>query len=630
MEFAMTEKRMQLPKLRRVMPITIRPMARAEGSDEPNRYEVSFSSEYPVDRWFGTEILEHSEEAIDLSRMQEAGPVLLDHFSPDHVGVIENVRLDADKKLRGEMRFSRSQRGQEVDQDVMDGIRRWISVGYYVDEYLEDVKNQKYTATRWTPVEVSLVAVPADPTVGVGRSPDDLRDVRIIRSIESAAASTADVNTMEATMTQTATTTPAAPAQASAQQTQDNRAAEIVRVCVEHGCPEKAAEYITKQTSVEQVCREILATRREPPVAKPPALQLDISAQRWKEYSLVRALRNAVASAEGQGAFDGLEREVSDEIARQLPSDYKRRGGFFLPLRLRAGLDSKTATAAQELKFTEPGEFIELLRNSSSAVRLGARVLNDLQGPVAFPKQTGSGTAYWVAENPGSDVAESNLTTGTVSLAPKTLQSTTSYSRQLLAQSIIDVEQLVREDLAAIHALAWDRAVFHGSGTANQPTGIYTASGVNAVAVDGLPDFATVVNMITAVFTDNALLGNLGWATTPLMAGLLMQTLIASAAGAPMIWTGRIDDGMLGGYQAIASNQVASNLGVGTDEHGMIFGNWRDVMIGTWGALEIIVDPYRLKKQGMIEVTSFEMVDIAIRHPESFAKATGAVIEEAP
>jgi HK97 family phage major capsid protein len=194
----------------------------------------------------------------------------------------------------------------------------------------------------------------------------------------------------------------------------------------------------------------------------------------------------------------------------------------------------------------------------------------------------------------------------------------------LLAQSTVDVENLVRDDLTAIHALAWDRAVIHGSGASNQPTGIYTLSGVNAVAMGGVPTFGKLVDMVTEVAIDNALLNSLGFVSTPGMAGKLMQTLVASSAGSAMIWSGRIDDGQLVGYRAIASNQVLANLGTGTDEHGIVFGNWSDVLIGTWGALELITDPYRLKKQGMIEVTSFEMVDIAARHAESFTKATGA------
>ena len=212
-----------------------------------------------------------------------------------------------------------------------------------------------------------------------------------------------------------------------------------------------------------------------------------------------------------------------------------------------------------------------------------------------------------------------------VSLSPKTLQGSTAFSRQLMAQSSLDVEAFIRGDLAAAHALAWDVAVMHGSGSNNQPTGIYAASNVNAVAMGGVPTFGKLIDMITEVLKDNALAGSLAFATTPGMAGKLAQTVIAASTDTNMIWSGKLDNGTLAGYTARASNQVSAVLGGGS-EHGLIFGNWSDALIGMWGALELVVDPYSLKKQGMIEVTSFQLCDIALRHPQSFCKATGATI----
>jgi hypothetical protein len=127
------------------------------------------------------------------------------------------------------------------------------------------------------------------------------------------------------------------------------------------------------------------------------------------------------------------------------------------------------------------------------------------------------------------------------------------------------------------------------------------------------------------VLKDNALAGSLAFATTPGMAGKLAQTVVAASTDTRMIWSGALDNGNLAGYRAVASNQVSAALGGGS-EHGLIFGNWSEALIGTWGALELVVDPYALKKQGMIEVTSFQLADIALRHGQSFTKATGATI----
>ena len=104
-----------------------------------------------------------------------------------------------------------------------------------------------------------------------------------------------------------------------------------------------------------------------------------------------------------------------------------------------------------------------------------------------------------------------------------------------------------------------------------------------------------------------------------------VEEVIAASTDTNMIWSGKLDNGTLAGYTARASNQVSAALGGGS-EHGLIFGNWSDALIGMWGALELVVDPYALKKQGMIEVTSFQLCDIALRHPQSFCKATGATI----
>src|SRR5262249_50709581 len=133
-----------------------------------------------------------------------------------------------------------------------------------------------------------------------------------------------------------------------------------------------------------------------------------------------------------------FERDVHEQITKNLPQGYQAKPGkgdpFFVPTMFgtRAGLDSKTSTTGTELKFVEPGSFIDLLRNKARVLQLGATILPGLNAPITFPAQNGAGTASWNAENPGSDVAESNLTLTTRSLTAKTLQSTTSFSRQLL------------------------------------------------------------------------------------------------------------------------------------------------------------------------------------------------------
>jgi HK97 family phage major capsid protein len=287
-------------------------------------------------------------------------------------------------------------------------------------------------------------------------------------------------------------------------------------------------------------------------------------------------------------------------------------------------LDAATAGAGAELVGTQQ-EVIEILRNSAKVIAMGARVLTGLTGPVPFPKQTGTGTAYWVGENPPAGVTESQLGTGLVTLAPKSLMSKERYSRQLMMEASVDTEALVRNDLGANHGLAVDRAALHGEGAAGVPTGIYVATDVLIVAMGGVPDYGKLIDMQGKVQDANAMAGTLGYMTTSLMASVFKQTLEASAAGARWIWSGKMDDGEVAGYRATSTNQVRKDLAGGA-EHGIIFGNWGDMILGLWNAMELVVDPYTQADKAMIVVTSFQMADVILRHGQSFCKATGATI----
>jgi HK97 family phage major capsid protein/HK97 family phage prohead protease len=615
---------------------------RAQIDDEARTATLAFASEAPYDRWWGREILDVSPTAMRMQRLSTGANLLVDHDTRDVVGVVETVEVGADRVARAVVRFGRSTRAQEVWQDVKDGIRRNVSVGYMIHAAklieTDDDDNDTYRVTDWEPYEVSLVSVPADPSVGVGRALAQGLDASPAPISAPAAADPATPVAGPSPAADRAAN-PAAPTpqppmlkgtpMSDVQVTERNHAAEISQLAATiqgYDARELALKSIQAGHTVEQFQAEVLRQVAN----KPLAADVKLNEREVKQYSYVRAIAAAIARAEGQ-SVSGIEAELSQELERQLPANAKRHGGIYVPMRLqaeRAAISEalwNTSTKGSSTVFTEAGEFIDLLRNQTVAIELGARLMAGLSSPVSFPKQTGAATAYWMPENDGTNVTASNATLGSVSLTPKTLQATTAFSRQLMAQSSIDVEQFVRNDLAAQHALAWDRAVLHGSGSNNEPTGIYAAGSVNSIAMGGTPTYGKLIDMVTEVLKDNALMGSLAFATTPGMAGKLAQTVIAASTDSRMIWTGPLNDGQLVGYRAVATNQVLATLGSGSD-HGVIFGDFTSVMIGTWGALEIVVDPYALKKQGMVEVTSFQLADIALRHPQSFCKATGATI----
>ena len=296
-----------------------------------------------------------------------------------------------------------------------------------------------------------------------------------------------------------------------------------------------------------------------------------------------------------------------------------------VPSHPSAALTTSGTTSGEELVFIQPGSFIEMLRNRMVTTRLGATFLPGLQGDVAFPRQTGAGTLEWRAENPGSDQSLADLATGQVVLSPKDAQASTSYTRRMLQQSAIDVEQLVRNDFAAIGALGLDFAALHGPGT-NAPTGIYGQTGVNPHAFSGAPTWDDIVAMETLIMADNADVGVMAYATTPEARGNL-KTVEKATGTAQFIWQeGEPSvDGSVNGYKAFASNQFRKDLGVGTNEHGIIFGVWDQLLIGEWGAIEIMVDPYTLGGQALVVVRLFMHADVALRNPEAFCIGTALV-----
>jgi HK97 family phage major capsid protein len=214
-------------------------------------------------------------------------------------------------------------------------------------------------------------------------------------------------------------------------------------------------------------------------------------------------------------------------------------------------------------------------------------------------------------------------------LAPKTLMATTAYSRQLLATASFDVEGMVLDELAAIHALAIDFAAIHGLGNGGEPLGVYKALNVFATAVGGAMSYAKILAMVGQVATANADRGALGWLINPTMMANLKGVLTFPGANTgTAIWQGDTQNGTVAGFRALSSAQISKVMTgserTGGSEIGTIFGNWQDLIIGSWGALELVVDPYSKKKEGLIEVTSFQLCDTLARHGESFSKSTGA------
>lgn len=631
-------------------------------NEDDRTIELSFSSETrDVMRWFGIEVLGHAADEVRMTRINSAGPLLMDHNTRDQVGVIENAWIDEKtRKGRALVRFGKSARAQEIWQDVLDKIRVNISFAYDVYRFIleeegKDGQPDVLRAVDWEPLEVSIVSVPADISVGMGRSMDygEPREIEIY-SYEQERSNTMnrcaacghehDQETCPRCFGRGLSPNPPSATDPPAVNADQERANERKRINEIQavgrafgsvaGVEDLTRQFVDNGSSVEAFQAAVLDKMRkdQKPAELPEPPNVQLSEREDSEYSV----RNAILAALGERS-SGIELDIHQEIEQKLG---RSSNGIFVPLSLRSR-GQRAATAADSLSTAAGGALvdttvmplIEILRNKMMTRALGARVLSGLTGNLSFPKQIASAVLSWVAENSGSDVSESDLSNflGSVAMGPKSAQATTAFSRQLLAQSSEDVELLIRDDLAAINALGLDLAAISGSGSGNQPRGILNTTGIGDVAggTNGLaPEWSHIVNLETEVAVDNADLGSLAYLTNAKVRGKLKQTQKAANTG-QFIWEkGANGFGELNGYRAGASNQVPGNIDKGTSTgvcSGIIFGNWNDLMIGEWGVIEIIADPFSLKKQGLIELTSFMMADIAVRRAESFAAMKDAL-----
>jgi len=593
---------------------------RAEDINQEQRtITFPFSSEEPVERWFGMETLDHSPGSVDLSRMDGA-PLLLDHDPTKQIGVLEKTWVDGSVK-RGytTARFSKNPLAQEVLQDVIDGIRKNVSVGYRVNKMVLEKQDQNadsYRATDWQPLEVSMVSIPADPTVGIGRSEEIETQIIDLRKKDKGVEMPEEKIKVEVNENEI---------RKQAIEAEQKRVSEILAIGTEHDCLDLAKKSIQAGTSAGEFMGLVLETKYKARKIEDVNPNIGLTEKEARSFSIVRAIR---ASVDNDWSKAGFEKEASEAVAKKLN---KRAEGFYIPndvmtTPLQRDL-GKTIGTGSNVVATEllTSEFIDLLRNRMMVNRMGARTLSGLIGDIAIPRQTGGALAYWLAEE--ASVTESDQTFDQIAMTPKTIGAMTQITRKLLLQSSIDVEAFVRSDLATIMALAIDNTCLNGTGT-GQPKGILNYSGIGVVPVGdngGQISYNNIISLWASVANANADLGALGWLTNSRVIANMKVTPKVSGSTYPVFLLDNLPDrtGMttLEGLACGMSNQVPFNLtkGTGTNLSALIFGNWNDLIIGQWGAIDVLVDPYTAGASGSIKIRLLQDLDIQIRHPQSFA-----------
>lgn len=341
-----------------------------------------------------------------------------------------------------------------------------------------------------------------------------------------------------------------------------------------------------------------------------------------KRFHFADAIRALMARQSG-GKIDGLVLEMHEEAMNEANSVGVRDHGkgimipSFIQQRSQPGFHkrdmSTTGTDGGYTIQTEVGQLIPYLDPQGVLARLGVQFLPGLVGNIDFPRNDGTVTAVWAAEQAAS--TESNMTVDRVQMSPNRLTAYSDFSTQLLRQSNLNVENIVRERLMKARDNALDIAALNGGG-GTAPTGITGTSGVNVVTIAASPTWAKIVQFETEVATDDALNeGAISYLTTPGVAGIL-KTIKRDVAGNGFVWEGNnVGGGSINGYRALTSTLCPT----GTGGHFMFFGDWSRLIVGQWGGAELMLDPYTGLTTATMRVVLNTWHDVAVEQGKAFA-----------
>jgi HK97 family phage major capsid protein/HK97 family phage prohead protease len=618
---------------------------------EARTVELSFSSEVEYERWFGIEVLSHDADAVDLSRLQNGAPLLWMHSWDDQRGVVESVRIDGDRVGRAVVRLSKSPAGEQLLQDIADKIITKVSVGYLVNgmkltEERGDI--DVYTVTSWQPYEISMVSVPADDTVGVGRSmqtpqeenePQRSNNAPSINENPSARTNlTMEKITRDATgnlvrakvdaegkILEVLEVIERAGADAAAAQTRGADAERArVRAISElgkaYGQSEKAMQFIADGKSPEDFQRELLHDFAVQRSAKPLAEQeaeagIGLTKKEVRQYSIMRAVRAMLPDATSADREAGkFELECSSAAAQRYgktPKGIIIPGDVLMDRAFGTGAAGTSGNGAAAIATNLlAGSFIDILRKRAWVMKR-ARTMAGLVGNVDIPKQTATTQAYWVGEGGAPTAGTPGL--DQITFTPKTVGAYTDITRRLMMQATPDAESIVRDDILKVMALEIDRVAIYGTGTEYQPKGLKNYTGVHAVslATPGAPAYTEYVQMETLIALDNADVDNMSYAFNAAIRGKAKTTLqFPNVNGSQRIWE---PGNTINGYETNVSNQIASG--------DVFFGNWNDLVVAMWGGLELRVDPYALSTSGGLRLIALQDLDVNLRRVESFTYA---------
>jgi len=527
------------------------------------------------------------------------------------------------------VKFSRNPFAQEVMTDIADGVLRNVSVGYSINQVEERAGD--FVATSWSPYEVSVVGIPADPTIGIGRKLD---------TDDAAPAATPTPTPSPTSMEDTNLNIEAVRAEAAAQAANAERIriASINALTERHGLKDLGATLIENGRSIDEARAAVLEKISAKPVETVKPVEME---QRDASRFNITAGIRAALSGDWSSYEAGLVREMSAEVQKSMGRAPSAERAFFIPFSAltRATYVTSGASTGGNLVQTDllDQDFIEFLRNRSVMLAAGVRTMPGLQGNVAIPRRSGVASTYYLSSQTTA-ITQSESTFDQVTLSPKNLAALSKYSRQTLLQATPGIEQLVRTDLIDGINVAMDLGILNGSGSSGQPTGIMQTSGIGSVAIGtngGAITLEALVNLETELTIDNVPVdrNSVSYITNAKVMGNLKKLRAggSSSSDGPFL----VNDNLLAigrgatpsvvnGYPIYVTNQVPSTLTKGSTSgtcSAVLIGDYSQAMVGIWGnGLEITVgeDSDDFSK-ALTSVRGIVTYDVAVRDPKCFA-----------
>lgn len=580
--------------------------------------ELSFavSSEEPYNRYDGDEVLVHTAEACDIAWLNSGNAPLLDnHNRTDGIarqmGVVTRAWIDQ-RRLWVTVKFSSRAEAQDLRQDILDGIVRNVSVGYEILGTKRVEGSNQYLVTSWRPKEASFVPVPADMTVGVGRSA---------------------TQTTETLMPEPVPATPAQPARVMpGLMTEAERGAEfetalndIRALASTHNIGNIGEAYIEAQvragtTPSIEVFRGIARSQ----VPAGTALRNEdvgltrTETRRFSVLNLARSMRDGASAAEQEAARFEIEACEAAVVASgratkgmyALPAELMRSWGDFEVDGIRSSAVRAAVSAGGNPNVQDvdhlASRFIDNLRKRLVFGQLGVTMLPGLDGDVELPGGDQNTAAAWLGTE-DANAAESVPTFRKVTMSVKDVAAYTDITRRMLQQSTIGIEQYVRNQLDTAMAEAIDLAGWYGTGLTGIPRGLANTVGIGSVTFGAaVPTRDELINMDT-------LIGNTNQAAEP--------SFVSNTAMGGDLRKAKVDVGS-GVFLMNRSNQLEiGNPFVRTNQitSGDVFaGVFSDMLMGMWGSLELDRSTEAKFLSGGLRLRAIQSVDFAVARVGSF------------